>query len=959
MRFGLLGTLFVEDADGTARVLPTPKSRLLLAILLLRSNTVVSWEAVKSGMWGGTPPATAHASLHNHVARLRRVLDGADGAPSRIRVSPEGFLLRVDEGELDSAVFEDRMRRARDARLRGDWPGVGTHTREALALWRGTPLSDVNLMEFELESHAGRLEEMRLQILEWHYEGELHQGRHHGIATELGGLVAAHPLRETFHGRLMLALYRDGRQADALRAYETARQAIGDKLGVGPGPELVALYQRILALDPELAAPPIEPSVAVTGGRSSAAGRPEPAALPVPLQLPAGISDFVGRRRELGRIVDELTAPDGPDGGGTGAAVGATVVVHRVAGGGGMGKTTLTVQAAHRVRAGFPDGQVFLDLGGTTATPMPPEIALGQLLRDLGLPSQDVPNGLQARSALFRSLMADRRMLLLLDDAGDAAQVRPLLPGIGGSAVLVTSRRRLDSLPGARVDLGVLSDEEAYQLLASIAGTERVAAFPSATTEVIGVCGGMPLALRLAGARLAARPSWTMKDLARRLSVQGRALHELRADDLHVRAALLVSYDQLAQDRAGCEPSDLLEHSRVFRLLGLLPGGSFAVASAAAMLDCDEDGTEERLEHLVDAQLLDSPEPGRYQFHCLVQALARELCVETDAQAERSAAVERLVTWYLHRADEATDLLAPTARRIPLDRTDRKPSFTCYEQAHLWCKREEANTVAAVRLAHESGLHDLSWKLAAAMWAYYRLGSKDEWLTTHRIGLEAARAAGDESAEAWMLNGLGNQVTNTGASPESAISHYRAAARIYERTPGHEIQIASILSNIGIVYTDMGKDAKALDHYEQALEHYERAGAPDQSAATLNNLADALGKLGRHAEALDALTRAEVIQRATEDHFSLAVGLSTRGEVLRSAGRPAEALDAYRRALSLQEQLGDAYGLARTFVYLGEAHADQGDREEAFACWERALVVYEKAGDSRTVTELRRRLGTA
>ncbi|MCX4779932.1 AfsR/SARP family transcriptional regulator [Streptomyces sp. NBC_01264] len=945
MRFGLLGTLLVEDADGAARPLSAPKTRTLLAALLLRPNTVVSWDAVKSAVWGGTPPATAHASLHNHVARLRRALEGADGAPSRLRVSPEGFLLHVEEGELDSAVFEDRMRRARDARLRGDWPEVGTHTRAALALWRGTPLNDVNLMDGEPDSPAGRLEEMRLQILEWHYEGELHQGRHHGIAAELGDLVAAHPLRETFHGRLMLALYRDGRQADALRAYDTVRRTIREELGVGPGPELVALYQRILALDPELAAPPAEQSV------TAAVGRPETAASPVPNQLPAAISDFIGRGRELARIVDELTAAGGPDG-----AVGATVVVHRVAGGGGMGKTTLTVQAAHRVRTRFPDGQVFLDLGGTTAAPMPPDIALGHLLRDLGLPSQDTPSGLQARVALFRSLIADRRMLLLLDDAGDAAQVRPLLPGIGGSAVLVTSRRRLNSLPGTRVDLGALSDEEAYQLLASIAGTDRVAAFPSATAEVIRVCGGMPLALRLAGARLAARPSWTTKDLARRLSVHGRALHELHADDLHVRAALLVSYDQLAQDCASCSTHDLPNHTRAFRLLGLLPGGTFAVAAAAAMLGDDEDATEDRLEHLVDAQLLDSPEPGRYQFHCLVQELARELCVETDAREDRSAAVERLVMWYLHRADEATGLLAPIARRIPLDRSDRTSSFTSYEEARLWCATEVANATAVVRLAHESGLHDLSWKLAAAMWAYYRLGSKDEWLTTHRIGLDAARKAGDESAEAWMLNGLGNQVARTAAPPESAIPHFRAAVDIHRRTPGREVQIASILSNIGVVYTDTGDDAKALEHYEEALEHYGRAGAPEQSAATLNNLADALGKLGRHTEALDALSRAEVIQRATEDHFSLAVGLSTRAEVLHSAARPAEALDAFRRALSIQEQIGDEYGQACALGHLGVSHAEQGQLEEAAACWERALRIYAKGGESGKATELRARL---
>ncbi|MFD7033444.1 BTAD domain-containing putative transcriptional regulator [Streptomyces sp. NPDC059917] len=938
MRFGLLGTLVVKDADGAVRVLSAPKSRALLAVLLLSPNTLVSWDSVKSMLWGEAPPATANASLHNHVARLRRVLDGSEGTPSRIRVSPDGFLLRVHEGELDSVAFEARMRQARDARLLCDWPGVGTHTREALALWRGTPLSDVNLPQAGAGGCAERWEEMRLQILEWHYDAELRQGRHDGIATELGDLVAAHPLRETLHERLMLALYRDGRQADALDAYNTARQVIRDELGVEPGPELAALYQRILALDPQLAAPVPQPPVAE--------GRSEPSASPVPRQLPAGIADFFGRQRELGLIVDELASTGCANGGATGA----TVLVHRVAGGGGMGKTTLTVQAAHRVRDRFPDGQIFIELGGTTGTPMAPEIALGRLLRDLGTASEDLPCGLQARGALFRSLIADRRMLLLLDDAADSAQVRPLLPGTGASAVLVTSRRRMDSMPGTRVDLGALSEDEARRLLASIAGPERVAAFPSATAEVIAVCGGMPLALRLAGARLSARPRWTMKDLARRLSVHGRALHELRAEDLHVRAALLVSYDQLAQDGGGAGP---LDNRRVFRLLGLLPGGAFGAAAAAALLDCDVDAAEDRLEHLVDAHLLDSPVAGRYQFHCLVQALAHELSAGTDAPEDRAAAVERLVMWHLRLADEATGLLATTARRVPLDRTDPGSSFAGYEQALAWCREEEANTVAVVRLAHGAGLHDLSWKLAAAMWAYYRLGSNDSWLTTHRIGLEAAREAGDGFGEAWMLNGLGNQVENSGAPRESAIPYYRAAVEIHRRTPGREMEAASVLSNMGIVYGDLGDHPQAIDHYEQALEHYERAGVPEQTAATLNNMADALGALGHHADALEVLTRAEAIQWATEDHFGLAVGLSTRGEVLQAAARIPEAIDAYRRARAVQERIGDDYGLARTLTYLGGAHAGLGEGEEARSCWERALAIYAKTGNAAKVTELR------
>ncbi|MEU3427088.1 AfsR/SARP family transcriptional regulator [Streptomyces gardneri] len=972
MRFGLLGSFVVEDAEGTPRRIGTPKARALLAVLLLRGDSPVSWDTVKTAIWGESVPATARASLHNHVARLRRDLDESG---DRIQVTPAGFRLRVLDDELDVTRFDRYLCRARTARLAEDWAAVEALTRSALALWRGAPLSDVPLPDTEREPVVRRLEEARLQVLEWGYEADLHLGRHQGIAAELAALVAAHPLRETFVGQLMLALHRSGRQADALLAYDTARRTIRRELGVDPEPGLVELHRRILTLDPALTAPrtstaPQASTTALTSAAPTAQRTPtpqppttptpplpepplptpadltdppaatHPVPAPVPHQLPSSPADFTGREHELDRIVGELAAADRPDG--------ATVLVHRVSGSGGMGKTTLMVRAAHQIRERFPDGQIFLDLGGMTAMPMPPESALGLLLRTLGVAPEEVPSGLQARSALFRSLIARRRMLILLDDAGDAAQIRPLLPGAAGSAVLVTSRRRLVSFPGVRIDLGALPDDAAHRLLASIVGEDRVAAQPSATAEVLRACGGMPLALRLAGSRLAARPAWSVQDLAHRLTSHGRVLRELYADDLHVRTALQMSYELLQESQERTGPA------RAFRLLGLMPGGAFGTAAAAALLDCDEMSVEDWLEALVDAHLLESPAPGRYQFHCLLRELARELAEETDTERERTRAVERLVEWCLRGADAATARVAPAGRRVPLEPAQRQPvSFTGYDEAYGWYERERETLVAAVSLAHETGLHAQSWKLAASLWAYLRLGGHhDDWLCTHTVGLAAARAAGDERAEAWMLNGLGNQVKQAGR-PAEAITYFRRVLSLHEGRPGRDAELSAVLNNLGTCFTDLGDHEPALRHYRESLVW------EPSSCATLNNMADALAHLDRHDEALDVLDRAEKIQRATRDRVSLAIGLRVRGDVLRGAGRPAEAVEAYRRALALQRLGGDQHSEAVSLTGLGDALAALGDRSEAETCWGKALHWMEHLGDEGRTVGLRRRLTRA
>lgn len=934
MRFGLLGELTAEDDDGVVRQVGTGKSAVLLAVLLLHANRVVRTETLKEVLWGDSPPATAAASFHNHLARVRRLVE-SDGGEPRLLAQATGYLLRVGEEELDATVFERRLRNARDARSRGDWETVGKETSAALELWRGTPLADVPLPDAERNQLIRRLEEARIQALQCFYDVELEFGRHREVVAELTERVEEHPLHEAFHGQLMLALYRGGRQADALQAYERLRTVLCEELGVGPGPELRSLHQRLLTLDPDLTVP--ASSAIVPPAAHEADG------LLVPSQLPPAVRDFTGRAEEVQRVVDDLmSAADG-------SAV--TVVVHRVAGGGGIGKTTLAVQAAHRSRDAFPDGQLFMDLRGTTTTPVSPESALARLLCMLGAGRDDVPAGVEGRSAAFRSLIADRRVLLVLDDAGDPAQVRPLLPGTAGSAVLITSRRRLDSLPGSRIDLGTLPDRDAYRLFASLVGEGRAAADPPATAEVLQACGGLPLALRIAGARLAARPAWPVAYLARRLSDQRQVLHELRAEDLHVRTALQVGYDLLQQDStegAGC--------ARAFRLLGLSPGGAFGIGAAAALLGHGHEETEEWLERLVDAHLLDSPEPGRYQFHVLVKALAEELCLRTDPVPERRSALRRMVEWYLHGARQAAALLVPTARLVPMDEAGPAFGFATYDEARAWCATEQVNAVATVRLAYDCGFHDLTWKLAASLWGYHRLTAQwDDMLSTYRIGLDAARATGDGGAEGWMLIGVGNVAQRLG-QPAESITYFEQALEAYRRADVEETRLAAVVNNLGNAYTDLGEHHYALDHYERALRVLEQAGAHDSTNAVLNNIGDSLRRLERYDEALAALDRGAAVQNAANDQYSLAIGLVLRGDVHLAAGRPEQAALAYEQAIAVREQIGDRHGIGVALLGLGDARAAQGDHTAARGCWERAVPLLESARDTARIREAGLRL---
>jgi DNA-binding SARP family transcriptional activator len=614
LRFSVLGPVQVRDG---ATLLPggSPQQRALLVALLLRDGHTATAAELMDALWDDSPPSRAVAALRTYISRLRKIL-----GPAALVSEAGGYTLRIPDGPdaLDVTRAEALAAAAGRARETGDARLSRDLLQEALALWRGDPLAGTPGPY--AQAQRVRLREWRLQLLESRLALDLDLGRHEEAVSELSALTAEQPLMERPRELLMVALYRSGRQAEALAVYTETRHLLADELGVDPGPRLAELRQRILRDDPLLSAP-----------RGSATPGLPTAHLPGvrPAQLPATAADFTGRGAELAELTGVLSAALDADS--------RVVTVAAVAGLAGSGKTALAVHAAHAVRAAFPDGQLHVPLGATSGGPADTHRVLHDLLLALGTAPAAVPEALEARAALYRSLLADRRVLVVLDDARDAAQVRPLLPGTEGCAALITSRTRMVDLAGAHLlDLDVMEPDEALGLFTRIVGPERAAAERDAALDTVAACGFLPLAVRIAASRIAARRTWTIGLLAARLADARRRLDELHTGGLSVAAALDRDHDRLAPAQA-----------RAFRLLALADGPEVPLPAAAALLGLDEDATETVLESLVDASLLDAPAPGRYRFHDLVRLHARRRAALDESPGDRAAALERLVQFHL------------------------------------------------------------------------------------------------------------------------------------------------------------------------------------------------------------------------------------------------------------------------------------------------------------------------
>jgi DNA-binding SARP family transcriptional activator/Tfp pilus assembly protein PilF len=947
VRFRILGPLEVRAGEDWSGI-GAPKWRALLAALLLHPGQVVSTERLIAGLWGNEPPDRAANLVSVYVLRLRRLMGDPQGRMLATRAP--GYQLRLADGDLDAAVFEAAVRQGQQALADGDAAAASAVVAGALALWRGAAMADIPPSPL-ITAEADRLEESRLDALQLRITADLRCGRAAELVPELGRILSEQPLREGLWVLLLQALEGAGRRAEAIAAYGRARRVIADELGVDPGPELRQLYQQLLAADAAASAPGT--AGAPGGGPAPAAagpGRPAPGPAggtqQPPAQLPADISDFTGRAAHLAqlrRLVTRASGTDNPS----------AVTVAVVAGTPGLGKTTLAVHAAHALRSEFPDGQLYVTLLGVREQPVVPYEVLARLLRDLGTDPRQIPVALEERAALYRTRLTDRRVLILLDGARDAAQVRPLLPGSASCAVIVTSRRRLADLAGSRlVDLDVLDDDEALELLTTIIGADRAAAEPGPVREVLQACAGLPLAIRIAGARLASRRGWEVRTLARRLADQRRRVDELTAGDMAVRACFDVSFEFLEELAA----PDSVDPAHAFRLLGVWQGSTISLPAAAALLGQPEDAVADALEVLVDANLLEARASERYAFHDLLRAYAAERARAQEGPETVRAAVGRLLDWYVWTAAGAASVVAPLRDRVPLPAGEPAGTlrFDTADQALEWSSRERSNLVAATRQAAANGLHDVAWKLpVAAMACFDRNGFREEWLTTHRVALSSAQAAGDRHGEAWVLNNIGMVLAEQQA--DGALESFEQALAI-RREIGDRRGQAQAANNIAFLYIEEGWYERAVPALKDALELQRAVGLRYGEGVALCNLGEAYLELGRYEEAVAYL--AEALPVAREVGSSRVEGYVLRhlGRARLDLGQVPDSVALLERALAIHRVDGDKYGQARDLDLLGLARSRADDGAGARQAWQDALRLFEGLGEDSQVEKLLSRL---
>jgi len=923
--FRILGPVEVWTGQDWAKI-SAGKQRSVLATLLLRPGEVVSIDALIDQVWPDKPPARAANLVSVYVHHLRRLIGDAKG---RVLVTrAPGYQVVPGPGELDADRFAALVGEGRQALTSGVPALTVDLLDEAVGLWRGRALADVPATPL-VAAEADRLEESRIEALELRAEANLACGRHAEVVPEVRRLLADHPLQEKLWALLIRALYGAGRQAEALEVYEQARNRISDELGVDPGTELRQLYHQILNADDDQ---PVIPLASADPG-------PVPAPAPVPAQLPADIPDFTGRSEQVDELRELLTGAGGED------SPGAVRVV-LVVGSGGLGKSALAVHAAHLLASRFPDGQLYASLLGATQPADPAEV-LGRFLRDLGMDGHRIPLG-EERAAHFRTRLAGKRVLIVLDDARDAAQVMPLLPGSASCAVLVTTRNWLPELVGsAALDLEVLSPDEGRELFTRVVGAKRVAAEPAAAAEVLAACVGLPLAIRIAGARLATRSAWSVRTLADRLADERRRLDELRVGNLAVRASFEVSFASLRREAAdGAGPAG------TFRLLGLWTGPWIGLPAASALLAESEVATSDALDALVDAHLLESPEPDRYSFHDLLRVYAADRARTQETEQRRDDAVTRLLTWYLHTAEAAATVISEQHARVPLGPLPAgvEPlDFGSLDEALAWCERERAGLTAATRLAASSGLHEIAWKLpAAAMSFYYRRSHWGDWVATHQTGLESARAIGDRQAQAWMLNDLG-MAYGVQHKPEAVDSFEQALA-----LSGVDSERgARSAANVAQAYVDLGRFDEAWSAARRSLAIQRQQGNRYLEGVTLGVLGRASRELGQFTDAVGHLELALAIFRELGQQYGEAESLTDLADALLCLDQVDSAIARLHESLPIRRQIGDVHGEAATLRLLGLALDRAGDQGQAHAQLTEALRLFEELGDQAQAGDVR------
>ncbi|MFJ6777730.1 AfsR/SARP family transcriptional regulator [Streptomyces yangpuensis] len=988
----------VEVWSGGHRIaLKGAKPTAILAALVVHLGEVLSAERLVDLVWEEEPPATARALVASHVSGLRRALAGTEAAEA-IRTRTPGYVAEFPPAAVDVRRFEKAFAAGRKAAVEGRAEEAVEILHAASRLWRGRDaLEGVGQSFARVE--ALRLTELRLEAQEFRFTAELDLDRRTDLVSELVAHVAAHPLRERPRGQLMTALFRTGRMPDALRCYEEGRRLLRTELGADPGPELRALHQALLRADTTVLGAPAGRRTAPAAkgpGPAPAAAAPRPdedapaphraerphdsAGHPVPTQLPPDAADFVGRTEQTAwatALLEKVRSP-----------LRTAPPIGVISGRSGTGKTALAVHVGHRTAALFPDGQLFVDLRASDSEPVRTADALARLLRALGVDPQTPARDEEDLLGLYRTHIARRRVLLVLDNAVSEALLRPLLPPGGGSAVLITARRRLVALEGAaHLDLGVPSETEALDLLARVAGPARPALDPDRAAEIVTLCGRLPLAVRIAGARLAARPHWTPARLVSRLGDERRRLDELQAGDLEVRASLGMGYADLDE-----------QEQRALRRLALMDLPDFAAWVAGPLLDVSEDDAEDAVEQLVDCHFVEvvgTDETGRtrYRIHDLAREYARERCLADEPREHRETAVRRLVDRWLTMARiAAAHGPGGASRLLPVPATDGPagvpdgpagvpdgpagvpdgpagvpdgpagvpggsagvpggPVPPADVLAHLtdepaaWFAAEQPCLLAAVIHCADHGMFDAARALAATLMAasvalYNRF---DAWSRSHDAALAAVRRGGDVEGEAWLLNGLG-QLRLEQDRFDEAHEFFARALRLFEER-SVRTGSAGARAGMGAARREQARFDEALPLLTAALDQYREPEDVPSMAHVLYGIGYVHREQGRDAEAWEALSRAHRLYVTARDRHGEALALRSLGLCHRARGDMAGAEVLLRESLAIFEETDDAYGVMYASLSLAKAEFRQGRMTEPRQRLERCLEITRKRQD--------------
>lgn len=914
LRFNVLGSLECL-VDGHRIKLGGPLQERILTSLLLESGRTVSIDRLAETAWGESAPDTAKQQVRKAIADLRRRIPEG---PALIVTEDAGYRVSVEPLQVDLHLFSRHVQKATSDRSEGEFSAAAGELRKALELWRGPVLNGTGGPVLGAASTV--LEERRLAAVEELFALRLQLGEDSGIVSEIREFADAYPLREGLRAQLMLALYRAGRQAEALHEYAAMRDLLAEELGISPCPDLAGLFEKILRASPELDTPAQAPSAPSPRPSEDGARAPENAPCTLPYELP----DFTGRHLELRFLLDRGQAGEG-----------ARIVA--VDGMGGAGKTTLIVRAAHRLAASYPDGQLYIDLRGFTPGehPLAPEEATRILLRSLGTPDSAIPDDTENRLAMWQAASASRRLLLVLDNAAEAAQIRPLLPVTSACLVLVASRCRLLDLDGAHwISVGTLAPQDSADLLTRTLGEERVAADPEAAKSLATLCGHLPLALRIATARLHNRPRWTLQYFVDRLREEDALLTELRSTERSVATTIQLSYEALGE-----------EHRRAFMLLGVHPGPNFDPHAAAALTGMTPKDAEQMLEDLLDSQLLQQHEAGRYSFHDLIRSFARSLW-DDSVRHEKDTAVGRLLNYYLGATNEACRILFPGLRQCasaPTGNAPGLPAFGDAQTARRWYDQESRGLQASVRLGQKHDFHRLASYLARnTVLHLHAQGAIRDFRELAEVAVAAARRAADTQALCLSLANL--------ASAHQILGEFQLATEAAEeglrvaRSHGDSVSEAAFLDLLGWAHIVLGSLSEGYDLLLRGIRLHREFGTLRRESIALCNLSTLHLWQGRVTEAIAAAERAVMLCQEVGEQEHEVAALNDLVIAHLDGGDDASAQRYLDRALALGEESVMPRNRAMSLALRAVLHQRNGQGDEVMTHIDQALALVSPLG---------------